>query len=165
MVYYTVVLPSRYPPRTYIHTQSLATRTRLWYLIDARGQVVGRLASMVSLLLQGKTKPVYHPAGDLPSSSSPLSTLSHLPLSTSPLLPSFLSSYCYCKYWLFSTSTHTHTHTVDMGDHVVVINTRHVVFTGNKWDKKLYRHHTGLAYPCTQAHSTWPEYETFILTK
>ena len=30
-----------------------------------------------------------------------------------------------------------------MGDHVVVINTKEVVLTGNKWDKKLYRHHTG----------------------
>ena len=35
--------------------------------------------------------------------------------------------------------------TVDSGDHVVVINTAHVVFTGNKWNQKLYRHHTGLA--------------------
>ena len=34
---------------------------------------------------------------------------------------------------------------VDTGDHVVVINTGHVVLTGSKWDKKLYRHHTG--YP------------------
>lgn len=32
---------------------------------------------------------------------------------------------------------------VNMGDHVVVINTRHIVLTGGKWDKKLYRHHTG----------------------
>jgi len=40
------------------------------------------------------------------------------------------------------TLTRTYT-AVDMGDHVVVINTRHLVFTGNKWDKKLYRHHTG----------------------
>ena len=28
---------------------------------------------------------------------------------------------------------------------MVVTNTRHVTFTGNKWDQKLYRHHTG--YP------------------
>ena len=34
---------------------------------------------------------------------------------------------------------------VDTGDHVVVINTGHAVLTGSKWDKKLYRHHTG--YP------------------
>lgn len=77
-------------------SQSLATHTRLWYLIDAREQVTGKLAVMISLLLQGKTKPIYHPA-------------------------------------------------VDMGDHIVVTNTRRIVLTGNKWDQKLYRHHTG--YP------------------
>lgn len=44
--------------------QSLATHTRLWYHVDAEGQVVGRLAAMLSLLLQGKKKPIYHPAGE-----------------------------------------------------------------------------------------------------
>ena len=32
---------------------------------------------------------------------------------------------------------------VDVGDHVILTNTRHVAFTGNKWKDKLYRHHTG----------------------
>ncbi len=31
---------------------------------------------------------------------------------------------------------------MDMGDHCVVINARHAVFTGSKTDQKLYRHHT-----------------------
>ena len=31
---------------------------------------------------------------------------------------------------------------MDMGDHCVVINARHAVFTGAKGDSKLYRHHT-----------------------
>ena len=31
---------------------------------------------------------------------------------------------------------------MDMGDHCVVINARHVKFTGSKNDQKLYRHHT-----------------------
>ncbi|MCW5959220.1 MAG: 50S ribosomal protein L13 [Pyrinomonadaceae bacterium] len=31
---------------------------------------------------------------------------------------------------------------MDMGDHVVVINARHAVFTGAKVDQKLYRRHT-----------------------
>jgi large subunit ribosomal protein L13 len=31
----------------------------------------------------------------------------------------------------------------DCGDHVVVINAKEVVFTGRKWDQKMYRHHTG----------------------
>merc|ERR1712228_380469 len=33
----------------------------------------------------------------------------------------------------------------DMGDHVVIINASKVHLTGNKWNKKLYRWHTG--YP------------------
>lgn len=40
------------------------THTRLWYLIDAQGQTPGRLASMLSPILQGKYKPVYHPSVD-----------------------------------------------------------------------------------------------------
>ena len=32
---------------------------------------------------------------------------------------------------------------VNLGDHVVVFNTKDVVFTGKKWDQKLYRRHTG----------------------
>jgi large subunit ribosomal protein L13 len=31
---------------------------------------------------------------------------------------------------------------MDMGDHVIVINARHAVFTGSKNDQKMYRHHT-----------------------
>lgn len=44
--------------------QSLNTHARLWYQIDAKGQKVGRLATFVVKLLQGKTKPIYHPAGN-----------------------------------------------------------------------------------------------------
>eukprot|EP01103_Thecamoeba_quadrilineata_P010596 TRINITY_DN2328_c0_g1_i1.p1 TRINITY_DN2328_c0_g1~~TRINITY_DN2328_c0_g1_i1.p1 ORF type:complete len:207 (+),score=41.49 TRINITY_DN2328_c0_g1_i1:8-628(+) len=32
---------------------------------------------------------------------------------------------------------------VDVGDFVVVLNARHSVFLGKKWEKKLYRWHTG----------------------
>ena len=32
---------------------------------------------------------------------------------------------------------------VDTGDYVVVVNADKVAFTGNKWDGKLYRRHTG----------------------
>jgi len=37
----------------------------------------------------------------------------------------------------------TYTPYIDVGDHVVVINAEKVVFTGNKWKDKIYRHHTG----------------------
>ncbi|ETE64537.1 39S ribosomal protein L13, mitochondrial [Ophiophagus hannah] len=31
----------------------------------------------------------------------------------------------------------------DLGDHVVIINTRHIAFSGNKWEQKVYSSHTG----------------------
>lgn len=31
----------------------------------------------------------------------------------------------------------------DLGDVVVVVNGRHVHFTGKKWEQKVYRWHTG----------------------
>lgn len=67
-----------------------------WYLVDARGQVLGRLASRVAGLLIGKHKPSWSP---------------HL----------------------------------DCGDHVVVVNARHIRLTGRKLDQKVYRWHSG--YP------------------
>jgi large subunit ribosomal protein L13 len=39
----------------------------------------------------------------------------------------------------------TFTPFIDMGDHVVIINAEKIVFTANKLETKLYRHHTG--YP------------------
>ncbi len=37
---------------------------RDWYLIDAKDQVLGRMASKIAMILQGKTKPVYTPHVD-----------------------------------------------------------------------------------------------------
>ena len=67
---------------------------RKWYLIDAEGKVVGRLAQEVAKLLKGKHKPTY--------------------------------------------STH-----MDMGDHVIVINTDKMVLTGKKLTDKIYTRQTG----------------------
>ena len=36
-----------------------------WYLIDAEGKVLGRLASRVVAILRGKNKPLFAPNGDL----------------------------------------------------------------------------------------------------
>ena len=65
-----------------------------WYIIDADGKVLGRLASEVAKLLKGKHKPTY--------------------------------------------TTH-----LDVGDHVIVINTDKMVLTGNKMEDTVYRRHTG----------------------
>ncbi len=67
-----------------------------WFVVDADGQVLGRLASRVARILMGKHKPQFTP---------------------------FL----------------------DTGDHVVIVNAEKVRLTGQKLDRKIYRHHTG--YP------------------
>ena len=37
---------------------------RRWYLIDAEGKVLGRVASQVATILRGKHKPIYTPHAD-----------------------------------------------------------------------------------------------------
>lgn len=37
----------------------------------------------------------------------------------------------------------TFTPNLDVGDHVIVINCKDVILTGNKLNKKMYRHHSG----------------------
>lgn len=39
--------------------------TRKWYVVDAEGQVLGRLASQVAAILRGKHKPIYSPHMDV----------------------------------------------------------------------------------------------------
>lgn len=38
--------------------------TRKWYVIDAAGKPIGRLASEVAVILMGKNKPIYTPNVD-----------------------------------------------------------------------------------------------------
>ena len=76
------------------HSVKASEIERKWYVIDAEGKVLGRLATEVAKLLKGKHKPTY--------------------------------------------STH-----MDVGDHVIVINTEKMVLTGNKATDKIYRRHTG----------------------
>ena len=38
--------------------------TRKWYVVDAEGQVFGRVASQVANILRGKNKPIYTPNVD-----------------------------------------------------------------------------------------------------
>jgi len=67
---------------------------RKWYVIDAEGKVLGRLASVIAKILMGKHKKEYTPSED-------------------------------------------------MGDYVIVINAEKVILTGKKWEKKIYRWHSG----------------------
>lgn len=49
--------------KTYAATAS--DRTRDWYLLDAEGQTLGRLATQIADLLRGKRKPQYTPHVDV----------------------------------------------------------------------------------------------------
>jgi len=39
-------------------------KTHKWWLVDARGEVIGRLASRIATVLMGKSKPTYAPNVD-----------------------------------------------------------------------------------------------------
>jgi large subunit ribosomal protein L13 len=39
--------------------------TRRWYIVDAEGKTLGRLASVIAQTLRGKTKPTYAPHMDM----------------------------------------------------------------------------------------------------
>lgn len=92
--------------------------TRVWHLIDARAQVR---------------------RGKLPwKPSNPSFSSQHL---TASQVVGRLAS----QIATLLTGKHKPTYVprLDGGDHVVVVNATEVVFTGRKWDQKLYRHHTG----------------------
>lgn len=76
------------------HSVKVSEIVKKWYILDAEGHPLGRLASEAAKLLKGKHKPTY--------------------------------------------STH-----LDCGDNVIVINLDKVVLTGDKLNKKVFRHHSG----------------------
>ncbi|MFH1262658.1 MAG: 50S ribosomal protein L13 [Pseudomonadota bacterium] len=80
------------PTKTYMQKKEEAQRN--WRVVDATGQVLGRLCSQIAIVLRGKDKPTFTPH-------------------------------------------------VDGGDFVIVVNAEKVALTGDKLNKKLYRHHTG----------------------
>ena len=67
---------------------------RDWFLVDADGKTLGRLATEVASRLRGKHKAEYTPH-------------------------------------------------VDTGDYIVIVNAAKITVTGNKFNDKMYHHHTG----------------------
>jgi len=49
--------------KTFLPTKNYKNRN--WYVIDCKGQTLGRLATLVTSLLKGKIKPQYHPSVDV----------------------------------------------------------------------------------------------------
>jgi large subunit ribosomal protein L13 len=50
--------------KTYMATREEALAARRWYLIDAQGRVLGRLASQIADILRGKINPKFTPHVD-----------------------------------------------------------------------------------------------------
>lgn len=51
------------PFKTYVTKSTEVERN--WYVVDAEGQTLGRLATAVAVILRGKHKPTYSPAVDV----------------------------------------------------------------------------------------------------
>ena len=77
--------------KTYMANEN--TIERKWFVVDANGAILGRLATEVASVLRGKHKPTFTPH-------------------------------------------------VDCGDYVIVINADKIELTGNKWNDKIYYHHS-----------------------
>ncbi len=54
----------RSPQRTFVMTKAHAQSARAWWVVDATGKALGRLASEVASVLRGKHKPEYTPNED-----------------------------------------------------------------------------------------------------
>lgn len=50
--------------RTYVANPAEAISTRKWWVVDAEGQPLGRLASKIATVLRGKHKPTFTPHVD-----------------------------------------------------------------------------------------------------
>jgi len=48
--------------KTFLPTKNYKNRN--WYLIDCKGETLGRLATVIAGLLKGKNRPQYHPSVD-----------------------------------------------------------------------------------------------------
>jgi large subunit ribosomal protein L13 len=48
--------------KTFLPTKDYKNRN--WFLIDCKGQTLGRLSTIITTLLKGKIKPQYHPSVD-----------------------------------------------------------------------------------------------------
>ena len=52
------------PRTTHSATRDEALKGRAWWVVDANGQTVGRLATRLATILKGKHKPLYTPSLD-----------------------------------------------------------------------------------------------------
>jgi large subunit ribosomal protein L13 len=60
----TTQAPKRPLHKTFVMTKAQAQSSRAWWVVDATGKPLGRLASQVAHILRGKHKPGYTPHED-----------------------------------------------------------------------------------------------------
>ncbi len=51
--------------KTYIAKEQEIEESKRWYVVDAEGKVLGRLASQIAHILRGKHKPIFSPHQDV----------------------------------------------------------------------------------------------------
>ncbi|NOX87853.1 MAG: 50S ribosomal protein L13 [Calditrichaeota bacterium] len=51
--------------KTYIAKEQEVEESKRWYIVDAEGKVLGRLASQIAHILRGKHKPIFSPHQDV----------------------------------------------------------------------------------------------------
>jgi large subunit ribosomal protein L13 len=51
--------------KTYIAKEEKVLESRRWYIVDAKDQILGRMASQIASVLKGKHKPIYSPHQDV----------------------------------------------------------------------------------------------------
>jgi large subunit ribosomal protein L13 len=51
--------------KTYIAKEKEVEDSKRWYVVDAEGKVLGRLASQIAHILRGKHKPIFSPHQDV----------------------------------------------------------------------------------------------------
>ena len=54
-------MPSPYPCGVQTYSPKASEVDRAWWIVDAEGQVLGRMATEVARILRGKHKPIYTP--------------------------------------------------------------------------------------------------------
>ena len=78
---------------------------RKWYVVDAEGQTVGRLAAEVAKVLRGKHKPTFTPAGQM-MEKFPTRVIEH---AVRGMLPkNRLGEQMYRKLNVYAGSEHPH---------------------------------------------------------
>lgn len=127
---------------------------RLWWVVDATGWHVGRLATQIATVLQGSVLFVclfvflkrMRTLHDTRNADDPRKTHARKN-KQKKILGSVRSSHPPTPL-LFSSLVGKHKPFYNpaiegCGDHVIVLNADKVEFSGNKWSNKVYRYHTG----------------------